>query len=88
MITWLILFDSCLPIASKILALNLTSCLITLNCLLFIFCSRDVYNKRSTINLQNTFKKCLSIQFNYFLSPHLLPKMLNFLILSFCVAVK
>ena len=66
MITWLILFESSLPIASKILTLNLTNCLnyyIELSSLYIL--QQGCIQKRSTINLQNTFKKCLSIQFHH-----------------------
>jgi len=75
MITWLILFESCLPIASKILALNLTNCLnyyIELSSVYIL--QQGCIQKRGTINLQNAFKKCLSIQFNNFHHPICFPK--------------
>ena len=75
MITWFILFESSVPIASKILALSLTSCLnyyIELSSLYILH--QGCIQKRSTVNLKNAFKKCLSIQFNNFYHPIYFPQ--------------
>ena len=64
MITWLILFESPLPIVSKILAFSLTNChnyYIELSSPYIL--QQGCIQKRSTINLKNRFKKCLSVQF-------------------------